>query len=81
MVEEISHWSIEQVVGRVCVGPLQDVAAVLRDHKIAGDVIENMDISTVIENLGLPLALRVALRKELLALRAKLMEPCTDVPV
>jgi hypothetical protein len=78
MVEEISHWSIEQVVGRVCVGPLQDVAAVLRDHKIAGDVIEFMDIGIVVEHLGLPLVQRVALRKSILALRAKMMEPCTD---
>jgi hypothetical protein len=77
-VHNISHWSIGQVVGRVCVGPLQDMAGVLRNHKISGDVIEQMDIGIVLRDLGLPLAQRLALSKALLALRAEMMEPCTE---
>jgi hypothetical protein len=54
------------------VGPLQDVAAVLREHRIAGDVIEFMDLTCVLENLGLSPMQRLALRKELLALRSQM---------
>jgi hypothetical protein len=78
MVEEISHWSIEQVVGKVCVGPLQDVAGVLREHKIAGDVIEHINLDCIADHLGLAPIQRMALRKSILALRAKMMAPCTD---
>jgi hypothetical protein len=37
-----------------------------------------MDIGVVTENLGLSLIQRMALRKSIVALRDKMMEPCTD---
>jgi hypothetical protein len=73
MVEEISHWGIEQLASKVCVGPLKDAAGVLREHKIAGDVIEHIvDLGYFLQSVSLTLPQRLALKKELLALRAKM---------
>jgi hypothetical protein len=71
-LEEISKWSTEQVVSKVCVGDLEEAATVLREHKIAGDVIEHMSTGNALSALPLSLKQRVSLRQALKDLRAQI---------
>jgi hypothetical protein len=57
---------------------LKDTAAELRAHKIAGDVIENINLDSALPALSMSFSQRTALRQSLLALRAKMGKAATD---
>jgi hypothetical protein len=78
--EEITTWSVGQLAKVLtAVEALNDIAPILKEHRMAGDVIMDMDLGMVATNLSFSVKQRLAFKKEVLALRARVDAGCTDV--
>ena len=77
--EFVSTWGVEQVLAEIGKNAqLSDCIGVLRGHKIAGDILLDMDPVAVIPQMGITPIKRLALKKELLSLRARIEAECKD---
>ena len=68
--DQPATWSVEQLFQHVSAGPLAEVAALLKQHKFAGDVIATMDLSAIAVALDID-ALEDAFFEVMEALRAR----------
>jgi hypothetical protein len=63
-------WSVQQLAGHLTKNPaLKDAHGVFVEHKLAGDVINDMNESDVATVMKLPPAQRLAFKSEIVALR------------
>ncbi len=69
-------WSVNQVASRISQNSaLNSLGSLIREHLIAGDVLQDLNIDLLLTVASPPLSVRLALKKELQALQRAVLEP------
>lgn len=71
-MEEPCTWSLKQFYEWAAVGPLKEIAAALNEHRIAGDIIMDMDIALTALLVGMDMEQEYAFEVAMKGLREKI---------